>query len=298
MEEVHTRHLPVIEGGRLVGIVSSRFLIAHRAEHLGRVVAERTEELQALTDQLLQRERQATRNLKLAGRLQTRLLLPSAPPAWPEVQWGVHFAPLDYLGGDYYDFAQPDGRHLGVLIADASGHSLPAAMVAVATRIAFAEVTRTHVRPAAVLAAMNRRLLGLADERFVTAFYGVIDRVNGCFSYANAGHPNPLHYDAKSGQCRPLNATGFMLGLWPDAKYEEGSVCLGPGDRLAFYTDGVTDTRGATDDPYGTERLEAALAGPGGAAAVVKAAVAAVTEYRGERRPADDVTLLVAELRP
>src|SRR5205823_6808806 len=117
----------------------------------------------------------ARRSLKVAGRLMNRLLLPGAPPDWPELAWAVHFRPLDPLGGDYYDFAQPDGRHLGVLIADASGHSLPAAMVAIMARIAFAETAGTP-RPAKVLAAMNRRLQALADERFGTAFYGVFER--------------------------------------------------------------------------------------------------------------------------
>ena len=115
-------------------------------------------------------------NMNVAGRLQTRLLLPSAPPGWPELSWGIHYAPLDPLGGDYYDFAQPDDRHLGILIADASGHSIPAAMVAIMARFAFAEVVRHTVRPAEVLSVMNRRLQGLTDERFVTAFFGVLDR--------------------------------------------------------------------------------------------------------------------------
>ena len=142
LDRLHVRHLPVVENGRAIGMLSARQLIAYRTDHLDRLVAERTRELQRLTGELTDRERQTQRSLKVAGRLMNRLLLPGAPPAWPELAWAVHFRPLDPLGGDYYDFAQPDGRHLGVLIADASGHSLPAAMVAIMARIAFAEVGR------------------------------------------------------------------------------------------------------------------------------------------------------------
>src|SRR5204863_4455046 len=123
------------------------------------------------TEQLIERDLQSQQNLLAAGRLMQRLVPPAAKPDWPELVWAVHFSPLDPLGGDYYDFAQPDGRHLGVLIADASGHSIPAALVAIMARIAFAEAGRDTTSPAEVLRGMNQRLQGLTEERFVSAFY-------------------------------------------------------------------------------------------------------------------------------
>src|SRR5436305_103504 len=81
--------------------------------------------------------------------------------------------------------AHPSADHLGVLIADASGHSIAAAMVAIMSRAAFADVCGTTTSPGAVLAEMNARLQGLADERFVTAFYGVLNRRTRAFTYAN-----------------------------------------------------------------------------------------------------------------
>src|SRR5262249_22792679 len=154
VERLNVRHLPVVEGGRAIGILSARQLIAHRAGHLNRLVEERTHELQQLTREMLHRERQTDRSLKVAGRPMNRVVVRGAPPTLHELTWAVHFRPLDPLGGDYYDFAQPDGRHLGVLIADASGHSLPAAMVAIMARIAFAEAGRETTSPAEVLRGM------------------------------------------------------------------------------------------------------------------------------------------------
>src|SRR5205823_2543496 len=142
-------------------------------------------------------------NLRAAGRLQNRLLLPTAPPDWPELRWGVHYAPLDHLGGDLYDFAHPGPDHLGFLIADASGHSIPAAMVAIMSRIAFSGAARSTVRPGEVLTAMNAGLQGLSDERFVTAFYGVYDRRTRALSYASAGHPYPPRWSARTGEAQP-----------------------------------------------------------------------------------------------
>src|SRR5204862_335794 len=85
--------------------------------------------------ELLSRDTELRLNLRSAGRLQTKLMLPKAPPDWPELTWAVHYAPLDHLGGDYYDYAQPAPDQLGLLIADASGHSIAAAMVASMTHL-------------------------------------------------------------------------------------------------------------------------------------------------------------------
>jgi len=298
MQREHVRHLPVLEAGRIVGIVSARNLIALRNEHLNRVVQERTQELQQLYDQVSARDREMQQNMRIAGRLQARLLSPGAPPGWPELHWGIHYAPLDPLGGDYYDFALPDENHLGILIADASGHSIPAALVAIMARFAFAAVARSTVKPAEVLSVMNRRLQGLTDERFVTAFFGVLDRRNREFRYANAGHPPPLRYQPAREVLEPLAVKGMMLGVLPDAQYEERSVRLDPGDRLCLYTDGVIECRNPAGVNFGLQQLEAFLrqAGPLPAAVLVQRLIERLTEFRQGRPALDDTTVLIAEV--
>jgi phosphoserine phosphatase RsbU/P len=284
LEQLNVRHLPVVENGVAVGILSSRQLIAYRAEHLDHLVAER--------------ERLAQQSLKVAGRLMNRLLLPSAPPEWPEMNWAVHFRPLDPLGGDYYDFAQPDGRHLGVLIADASGHSLPAAMVAIMARIAFAEAGREATSPAAVLRAMNQRLQELTEEQFASAFYGVYDRVLRRLTYAAAGHPPPLHFDSRTRRVQPLESRGLLLGIMPDAEYEERVVELAPGDRLCLYTDGVSEAKNAAGEPFGSARLAAELAATNTPVdLLLRHLLATLANFRGDRPALDDETILVAEVR-
>jgi sigma-B regulation protein RsbU (phosphoserine phosphatase) len=299
MGQHRVRHLPVVESGRVIGIVSTRMLMSRRADELNRLVEARTRELKATMDEVMARDAELRYNLRAAGRLQTRLLLPNAPPEWPELRWGLHYAPLDHLGGDYYDAARPDPDHLGLLIADASGHSIAAAMVAIMSRAAFGDVANSTTSPGAVLAEMNARLQGLADERFVTAFYGVLDRRTRVLTYANAGHPYPYRFVAGTGEVQELSAQGFMLGIIPEEQYREKTVQLEPGDRLCFYTDGLVEARNGMGEGYGTDRLRHALLAHGRTAAE-PLAERLLTDQRAFREGhplSDDVTLVVCELQ-
>jgi len=298
MELRHVRHLPVIEDGKIVGILSARQLMAKRTEYLNLVVEDRTRELQKIYDEISARDKELRQNMVIAGRLQTRLLLPGAPPGWPEIHWGIHYAPLDLLGGDYYDFAVPNDHQLGILIADASGHSIAAAMVAIMARFAFSEVVRHTVKPADVLRVMNRRLQGLTDERFVTAFFGLLDRNTREFRFANAGHLPPLRFNPKYGLVEHLAQRGLMLGIMPETRYEEQSVILEPGDRLVFFTDGVVDCRNLTKEPFGINRMEDFLrnAGRASAALLAQGLVEKLADFRSDQPAWDDLTILIAEV--
>lgn len=299
MTRQKVRHLPVVEDGRVVGILSSRMLIARRAEYLNERVEERTRELRRANDQLMARDLELVHNLRAAGQLQ-KTLLPHAPPDWPDLRWALHFAPLDHLGGDYYDFATPDADHLGFLIADASGHSVAAAMVAVMTRFAFAQVAPRTTSPGEVLAALNRRLNGVTEERFVTAFYGVYDRRTRELRYANAGHPYPLRYNAATGEVKPITAQGFLLGIIPDEVYVERTVTLNSGDAICFFTDGLVEARNEIGEQYGDERLTACLRkyAAGAESELVKEVLRCQRAFCSDTPLTDDLTLAVCRFQP
>lgn len=296
MTRRQVRHLPVVEGERVVGLLSSRMLIARRAEYLNERVEERTRELRRANDQLMARDLELVHNLRAAGQLQ-KSFLPHAPPDWPDLRWALHYAPLDHLGGDYYDFATPDADHLGFLIADASGHSVAAAMVAIMTRFAFAEVAHSATRPGDVLAALNRRLSGVTEERFVTAFYGVYDRRTRVLRYANAGHPYPLRYDAATGEVRPITAQGFLLGVIPDEVYVEKTVTLNPGDAICFFTDGLVEARNEIGEQYGTDRLTECLREPASEAELVQRVLKCQRAFCSDTPLTDDLTLAVCRFQ-
>lgn len=299
MTKLRVRHLPVIENGRLAGVISSRALMVRRADYLNARVDARTRELRQLNDELLARDSEVRHYLRAAGQLQKNLLLPHAPPEWPELGWGIHYAPLDHLGGDYYDFAEPEPDHLGFLIADASGHSMPAAMVAVMTRMAFAEAAAGSVHPGEVLTVMNSRLVELTtDERFVTAFYGVLDRRTGVLRYASAGHPPPLKVDGRTGGVTELSGTGFLLGVMPGEVYGERRVEVHPGDRLAFFTDGLVEARNEIGELFGTDRLTGCLRthGRGQPADIVRDVLECQRGFSRRTPMTDDCTLVVCGL--
>ena len=290
------RHMPVVEDGRVIGLLSTRMLMARRSEHLNAEVAERTVALQQANNALLARDQETLHNMRAAGRLQKQLL-PQQPPRWSALEFAIHYAPLDHLGGDYYDFAEPDKDHVGLFIADASGHSIPAALVAIMTRYAFADIARRSISPGEVLTKINQRLCGITEERFVTAFYCVLNRRTGILKYANAGHPYPLHCEAATGAINPLVAHGFLLGIVPEEIYQEREVQLNPGDRLTFFTDGLIEARNEIGEMYGTDRLTNCLnrvdANP---TTDVREILACMNQFIGKEPLTDDLTLVSCQL--
>ncbi len=298
MDKYRVRHLPVLENGVVVGLLSTRRLMTARAERLRAEVDRRTAELRAANDELMARDAEMTHSLRAAGRLQTKVLLPTAPPDWPDLRWAAHFAPLVHLGGDYYDYATPGPDLLGFLIADASGHSIPAALVAIMARFAFVEEADFNASPGAVLGAMNHRLLELTEERFVTAGYAVYDRASREMRYASAGHPAPLHFRAATADVAPLTARGFMLGIVPDERFDEGSVTLAGGDRVVFFTDGLAEARNEIGELYGSDRLAAALTEYGRlpAADLLRAVLGSQRAFSGTAKLTDDLTVVVLEV--
>jgi serine phosphatase RsbU (regulator of sigma subunit) len=298
METLHIRHVPVVDDGAVVGLVTSRGLMERHNEYLNREVQLRTRELREANHRLQERDAELRTHMLVAGKLQARLL-PSKPIDLPEIGCATIYQPLDPLGGDYFAYARPSPDHVGLLIADASGHSIPAAMVAIMTRTAFVEVCHNTATPATVLSAMNRQLHGLTGEHFVTAFYGVFERQSRRLRFANAGQPMPYRYHAAHDRCEPLEARGLMLGILPEGSYDEFTVQLDPGDRLVLYTDGVIEGRDAELNPFGDERLiEAILEVKDQSAKTIAQHIAdRLAEYRGDCPSSDDVTILAAEVR-
>jgi phosphoserine phosphatase RsbU/P len=285
------RHLPVVEQGRLVGMLSVRDLMEHRNRHLHWLVQKRTAELAEKNLALEERERLMQSHLNLAGRVQ-RHLLPVGLPEMPSFTLALAYHPLDQVSGDYYDFAMLMSGRLGILLADASGHGVPAAFVSAIAKTAFHAYGQGIESPAAVLRIMNQRLANLMDvEHFITMFYGVLERGTRRLAYALAGHPRPLWYRGTRRTVTVLEAEGPMIGLLPEAEFEERTVQLEPDDMVLIYTDGVTECTNEQQEQFGQRRLEAFLA-THGAAKTVEQLEAELTRFRGAEPFHDDVTCI------
>lgn len=236
------------------------------------------------------------RDLERAEVIQ-RALLPTAPPAVDRYCIKSVYRPGQYVGGDLYDVIRLDSRHLGIYVADATGHGVTAAMLSVLYKQRLVLVDTETGRPLApktVLEGANRALIEavMAPGLFITAVYCVLDTKEAEITIASAGHPPVLHV-APDGKVRRISRTGPALGLTRDAHFSEERVRLEPDDRLLLYTDGILQSDSAL------ENLQKAASGRASdAEALVDAVMQDGLDEDGEtdKEDRDDVTLLVIDV--
>ena len=191
------------------------------------------------------------------ARLIQRGLLPTVVPRIGGIDLAVTWQPANGVGGDCFD-TLTFGRSLGVSIADISGKGLPAALLMSNLQAAVRAFAQESAEPASVCASVNRLLCrNMASGRFATFCYARVEPDAGRIVYSNAGHNPPLVVRAGS-VTSPLSEGGMVLGIFPENVYAQAEVAIAPGDRVVFYTDGITEARNPEGDEYGEERLAAA----------------------------------------
>ncbi|MGD0463531.1 MAG: PP2C family protein-serine/threonine phosphatase [Tepidisphaeraceae bacterium] len=237
--------------------------------------------------------------LKMVGLIQ-RSLLPQVLPVIAGLDVAAYYETSQRAGGDYYDFFPLPAEQWGIFIADVSGHGIPAAVRMAITHAIAHTRPDPAVGPAEVLSYLNSilesRYIGKTGS-FVTAFYAIYDPRKNRLSYASAGHPPPRL--ARGDSVIALDGrAGLPLGIDRAADYLEHQLPLRSGDRLLFYTDGVSEAFNQAREQYGTDRLEAAfLASRGDAQSALNAVLADLQQHCGGAPIADDRTLLVLKVR-
>ena len=194
-----------------------------------------------------------------AARQFQQSLLPRALPPVPGGACAVRYLPMAAVGGDLYDFFPADGGRFGVLLADVSGHGIPAALIASMVKTGAAAQARVAERPAEVLTRMNRHLYNQLDGNLVTAIYAFVDIDARRVSLANAGHPHPLLLSNGGRMAEEVGERGAALGLLPREQYVATELSLSPGDRLLLYSDGLVEAKAPDDTLFETHRLRTAL---------------------------------------
>jgi sigma-B regulation protein RsbU (phosphoserine phosphatase) len=233
-------------------------------------------------------------------------LLPGRLPRLPGFELAALSLPADEVGGDVYDVQEVEPGTVGFMLADASGHGLPAALqardVVVGMRMGQARDEKINATVSRLNRVINQG--GLAS-RFVSLFYGEVE-TSGSLVYVNGGHCPPL-LASPDGRVRELMTCGPVLGPLPEAVYKRGYVTMEPGDVLLVYTDGVTerlDFEGQGDEDevheFGRDRLVALLLDRRGTAAesLVAAVIEAVRAFGRGSPLADDVSVLVIRRLP
>lgn len=227
------------------------------------VVAARVQTHLALREarQQLARQLSAIRNEMETAREIQLSILPSEIPKITGLDIAARYIPMTSVAGDFYDFIPIDEKRLGILVADVSGHGMPAALIASMIKIAFAAQSAHAGDPARVLAGLNDALCGKFQGQYVTAAYALIDTGNRTLRYAGAGHPPLILKDHSSGASRSLLENGLFLGFFPEATYSAVETPFAEGDWAVFYTDGITENANASGEQFGEGRVRTFLEG-------------------------------------
>ncbi|MDA0839647.1 MAG: fused response regulator/phosphatase [Planctomycetota bacterium] len=254
----------------------------------------RTRELQ---DELVRMVRQRhEEQLAFARDIQARLL-PRDHPEQEGIEYYIHYEPCEAIGGDFYDhFPMGDGRTC-MIMGDAEGHGLSAALLMATVRAYIRASLTEEFTPAQLLAGINNLVSrDPGYSGFLPMVCFIFDSANQRLTFANAGHERPMliHND---GTVISLDVTGPIIGIQEGMAFEEEEVALTNDDTLLYFTDALIEGINHDGEPFGRERIEAIVAISDGAS-LNSIAARLITDWKThiESVPEDDVTLILARL--
>ncbi len=248
-----------------------------------------------MAESLAQTERRRRHELAKARRIHMGLLPPSIDQV-PGLLAAARYVPASAVGGDYYDvLVYPNGNWLFV-IADVSGHGVPAALVAAMLKTLIRQFVRQGRRAQAIAELLNAELEPLVGtEHFITCLFAEYRPQTGDFLYVNCGHEPGLCLRVKDRALEMLSPTGLPLAVEERAAWECRSVRLHEGDRVYLFTDGLIEAPGPAEDLLGRERLVEFIRATAGTtpSAQVEAVLRNVRDFAGDRPFSDDVTMVI-----
>jgi serine phosphatase RsbU (regulator of sigma subunit)/ketosteroid isomerase-like protein len=296
--------------GEIMGVAPSGREMTNRAIVIHRIVEGKIAEEwglgtlgsklrgQTLEQERLERER-VEQELKVARSIQ-HASLPKEVPTLEGWQITPFYKPAREVGGDFYDFHLLSEGRLGVVVGDATGKGVPAALVMSTTlgMLQLAARALDSSSPGEVLTQVNETLFArIPSNMFVTCFYAILDPNDGTLKYANAGHDLP--YLWHGGEAKELRARGMPLGLMPGMSYEEKERVLEPRDNLLLYSDGLVEAHDPKGEMVGFPRLRALVAEQGEEGSLGDLCLEKLYSFVGEGwEQEDDITLLTLRRSP
>jgi serine phosphatase RsbU (regulator of sigma subunit)/ketosteroid isomerase-like protein len=246
---------------------------------------------QAHLEQEIRERERVEQDLRVARSIQ-QASLPKEVPTLEGWQIAPFYQPAREVGGDFYDFhLLPEGR-LGLVVGDATGKGVPAALVMSTTCGMLRLAAQGSSSPGQMLRGVNEVLFpNIPSNMFVTCFYAILEPRSGRLSYANAGHDLP--YLHRNGEAEELRARGMPLGLMPEMSYEEKETILHSGEAALLYSDGLVEAHDPAGDMFGFPRLRALIAEHGEKRSLGDVLLEELYSFTGERwEQEDDITLL------
>jgi serine phosphatase RsbU (regulator of sigma subunit)/predicted ester cyclase len=243
-----------------------------------------------LEQEVLKRER-VEQELRVARSIQ-QASLPKEVPELEGWQIAPYYQPAREVGGDFYDFHLLPGGRLGLVVGDATGKGIPAALVMSTTCGMLRLAAQGSSSPGQMLRGVNEVLFpNIPSNMFVTCFYAILDPHSGRLSYANAGHDLP--YLHRNGEAEELRARGMPLGLMPGMSYEENETILYSGEAALFYSDGLVEAHDPQGGMFGFPKLRALVAEHGEERSLGDLLLEELYSFVGEGwEQEDDITLL------
>ena len=253
----------------------------------------------SLAQQVRDAYRRLDDEMAMVGRMQQHLL-PTALPTIEGLELGASYLTCSRAGGDYYDVLPLPDELWGLLLADVSGHGVPAAVVMAMLHTLIHSFPGPPMPATRVLSYLNRHLMKMAPEgMFATVFYGIYDPYRRNMRYAIAGHPPPRIRRGRSHVCGLEGSAGLPLGIESADTWTEREVTLQPGDALLLYTDGIIEGTNTANEPFGTTRLDEALKlGPTRAGRLVEHIERMYRTFAEGTADMDDRTLFAAVAVP
>ena len=220
-------------------------------------------------------------------------LLPKEVPALEGWEVRAYYQPAKEVGGDFYDFLELEDGRLGLVVGDATGHGIPAALVMATARSMLRAVAPSTASPGDVLSRANDPLvMDIPPNMFVTCLYAVLDPKSGHLVYANAGHDLP-YLRRRGGDAVELRARGMPLGLMPGMSYEENEIVVDAGETALYYSDGLVEAHDPQGEMFGFPRLRGFVAERGEERALGDFLLEELHSFTGEGwEQEDDITLL------
>jgi serine phosphatase RsbU (regulator of sigma subunit)/predicted ester cyclase len=254
--------------------------------------------LAELTQQRLEQEMRERERIEQELRVARSIQHASLPEEVPTLEgWQINpfYQPAREVGGDFYDFHLLSEGRLGVVVGDATGKGVPAALVMSTTcgMLQLAARALDSPSPGEVLAQVNETLVArIPSNMFVTCFYAVLDPEDGTLRYANAGH-DPPYMRRSNDDADELRARGMPLGLMAGMEYEEQGTSLNEGESVLFYSDGLVEAHDPEGEMFGFPRLRALVDRHGEERALGDSLMEELYSFVGEGwEQEDDITLL------
>jgi serine phosphatase RsbU (regulator of sigma subunit) len=237
----------------------------------------------------IEQELQVARHIQHAS-------LPKQVPTLEGWQISPYYQPAREVGGDFYDFHILSEGRVGIVVGDATGKGVPAALVMSTTcgMLQLAAGALDSSSPGEVLSRVNETLFSrIPPNMFVTCFYCILDPESASLLYANAGHDLPYVLRSSGGECEELRARGMPLGIMPGMSYEEKETILNGGEAALLYSDGLVEAHDPKGEMFGFPRLRALIAEHGEERALRDFLLRELYSFTGEGwEQEDDITLL------